>query len=1209
MQYDREKPWAEWIRGAVLFADVSGFTSMSEALSVLGAEGAEILTDILNRYFTEMIGILNAHGGQVMKFGGDAILCFFPDAGCPMPDVGSPAMAAAAAGRMMQSITRLQNIRTPVKKFALQMKVGIAQGEVLLAGVGDPEVRCDYVFAGKPVDLSADAEHHAKAGEIIVWCDRLGNCPKGDCVEKGFCRMPHDCGLRIADRGTTKLTTRISQDADPSPYLIQEVCEMVKAGYHRYVGALQPVVPVFLQFSGFSYNAVTFDLQRLHEFFSLAMRITHQYGGRLNRISMGDKGSTMLILFGAPRQIEKKEELACRWALDLREQAKTAFPELGFKFGMTSGRVFSGIVGGSNRYEYTVMGDVVNLAARLMQGATRKQICVDQELFEKTNGNFAFADLGPRQVKGKAKSVQVYALKEKKEMRFAASKEDFIGRTAEIREILEHLEAAKAGNSGMVLIEGVAGVGKSFLAGQILSQASKNGWSLLMGKGGTGSRNYAPWIYVMTALLFGAKKPSPADLRNVLRETEESFVEFLPWHLEYFGLQVVDCGISESDVRKLKSQYDEDTKKNLFHHQICVILLKRVGKSPTLLHMDDLHWFDSLSKDLLLALLNHLKDQPLLVLTTTRPEWNKEEFINRSLCHTIALQPLEASDAREMAERFLGGPVKDPLVDFLHQHTKGNPFFTRQLLEYLKQNDLVFARLGEWSITRGAAIKKALSGEDVIVTQAERLTFPEKVHLRTAACVGPSFALEVLKSVLASKFSITAFQSLCSQGYFLEAGDNQYAFPHDLVRETIYRSIPQRLRKDKHKRIGMAMEKLFDGSVDQHHATLANHFVLGGLRGKAISYSISAGEGFYRSAAFPEAVAHFSHAHRFLERSRDPRKWDVSLALCRCFSKIGQLKEGLVFARKLCARAKLERLEHIFFETSAIKFDLMFRSAKYGYVRDAEHILRQSGVDTATRVHLLNLLGRGYYALGFLDRAEVSLKAALGEAEQSDQVSPASSYVWLSSVFKMKRDFAEAHRILDEVKSSDERLDDYQRILVNTESANLMKEEQHPEEAAKLYLSTIPIAERIGNYFLMGVLFANLAMAEISLSRWQSAEKYLDEASLIFSNHGALKELAESLVYRGMASFYQQKWIFAYECYLNAARIFEKIKEVQQACWNCYNLAEVLLELVRIEEARQWLSRGRKMLASCKDEQLSALYRELDARVLMSSKRATTPNQ
>jgi class 3 adenylate cyclase len=124
---DREKPWHEWRSGAVLFADISGFTPMSEALASLGAEGAEILTDKLNRYFARMIRSIHDHEGEVMKFGGDALLCLFPDA----------KQAQAAAREMQQQMAKFHHIKTPAGKFALQMKIGIASGPVLLGALGD----------------------------------------------------------------------------------------------------------------------------------------------------------------------------------------------------------------------------------------------------------------------------------------------------------------------------------------------------------------------------------------------------------------------------------------------------------------------------------------------------------------------------------------------------------------------------------------------------------------------------------------------------------------------------------------------------------------------------------------------------------------------------------------------------------------------------------------------------------------------------------------------------------------------------------------------------------------------------------------------------------------------------------------------------------------------------------------------------------------
>src|SRR5204863_941661 len=147
--------------GSAAFVDVSGFTRMTEVLSTLGSEGGEVMSRILNRYFTAMIGTIHLSGGQVMKFGGDALLCFFPGK-------NSLARALLAADKMRNSMRRFQNIRTPIQKFALQIKIGVAEGEVLVAGIGDPKSRSDFVFAGEAVDLCTTAEKRARPGEVVI---------------------------------------------------------------------------------------------------------------------------------------------------------------------------------------------------------------------------------------------------------------------------------------------------------------------------------------------------------------------------------------------------------------------------------------------------------------------------------------------------------------------------------------------------------------------------------------------------------------------------------------------------------------------------------------------------------------------------------------------------------------------------------------------------------------------------------------------------------------------------------------------------------------------------------------------------------------------------------------------------------------------------------------------------------------------------------
>ena len=599
LELDRDKPWMEWVQGAVLFADVSGFTPMSEALSVLGAEGGEVLTDVLNRYFAAMISVVHADGGQVMKFGGDAILCFFPETGdwhmrseagaCLSPVSGGRRETsderrksdslhrALRAARLMQcEMPRFQNIKTPVKRFALKMKIGVAHGECLLAGVGDPTVRCDYVFAGAPVDATSDAEHHATAGEIVFAGDKckLQNvrCKMKE-MEPGFWRIldaPAEPETRNSKLETAAFTpaSNFHFPASASSYLIREVHDLVASGHKAQVGALLEIVPVFLKFTGFTYTREAFDLPLFDAFFRTVMEITERLGGRLNRISMGDKGSTALLLFGAPNPMEKKEQLASQWALDFFAAVRTRFPRLTVGAGLNSGRVFTGIVGGEGRWEYTVMGDAVNFAARLMQGAEMGQACASESFVRKAQEVYGFDDLGTRKFKGKAEPLAVFALKERRKAGWTAGgTEQAVGRERETKTLLERLDRAWNGEPGMAVVEGEAWVGKSFLSVRLLQEATRKGWRTIPAKGEITLRNhaYAPWREIASALLFPGRDPSAEALAEALEEEQRPL---LAWFCEFLGLPVPEGTPQPA--------HDEETRKRLFHHHLSRLLLNVV---------------------------------------------------------------------------------------------------------------------------------------------------------------------------------------------------------------------------------------------------------------------------------------------------------------------------------------------------------------------------------------------------------------------------------------------------------------------------------------------------------------------------------------------------------------------------------------------------------------------------------------------------------
>src|SRR5687767_1824199 len=154
-----------------LFADVSGFTAMSEALGRSGRAGTEELTEILNAYFGPMIALIHSFGGIIGKFGGDAMTVLFPYT--PRTQAATVRRAIQGALDMQAGMHRYAAIPTSAGTFSLAMKAGLAQGPVLCTTVGDPDIRLEYLIAGSVLDRCADAEHYAARGEVVAHAELL----------------------------------------------------------------------------------------------------------------------------------------------------------------------------------------------------------------------------------------------------------------------------------------------------------------------------------------------------------------------------------------------------------------------------------------------------------------------------------------------------------------------------------------------------------------------------------------------------------------------------------------------------------------------------------------------------------------------------------------------------------------------------------------------------------------------------------------------------------------------------------------------------------------------------------------------------------------------------------------------------------------------------------------------------------------------------
>ncbi|HPR65018.1 MAG TPA: adenylate/guanylate cyclase domain-containing protein [Thermoanaerobaculia bacterium] len=1181
-KYDTHTPWMKWVQGSVLFADVSGFTPMSEALSSLGVEGAEILTDILNRYFEEMITLIHDHGGQVMKFGGDAILCFFP---------GSRTLCRCArvAHMMQEKMGRFQGIKTPVKKFDLKMKIGIASGDVLLAGVGNPEIRCDYVFAGAPVDLTSDAEHLATAGDIVVSVPESGTLPPAISIESlstGFARILEVTG---SSQNSAKYFIPFAKPDRVLPYLIPEVGQMVKQGFQRYVGALLKIVPVFMKFSGFTYTREAFDLAHFHEFFTTIMEITRRYEGRLNRISMGDKGSTCFLLFGAPHALEKAEQMACQWALEVKDTMRVRFPDIGFGVGMNSGQVFAGIVGGGGRWEYTVMGDAVNFAARLMQGAESGQVCLSRELQEKSGDRYAARSLGKRNFKGKQDPLEVFELTERRlTRRGAKSKTELIGRREELDLLIRHLVSAKEKDPSMVLLEGPPGSGKTFLVAQFLNQARWEGWKVVQGRAEitTQSHAYSIWKEILSALFWKGRKPDRNDLIHLLSSVDEHYVDSLSWHEDFWGLKSSEGNAGVAD----------ETRKNLFHHQLCQCLLHMCTDRPTILFLDDLHWFDTLSHDLLVALLNHFRNQRICLIVTTREGWDPEELKGRASLEEVPIADLDQVDMKLLLESRLKGKVRKDLVEFIFERTGGNPFFTQQLIDYLKKNQMLESRMGEWAIRRGAKLEDSLTGSDIVISQLRQLPMPEQIHLRMASCMGPTFQREVLRKSLGRTFQAPVLHNLISLGYFHPVGEEGMAFAHTLVQETVYHAIPAKVRRQNHRVIGGSIEKILGSEDEEIVPNLANHFILADAKKRAFPYARRAAETLFRQMSFPESRKYYSFCYQYRKHTRKPEKWAIAGRLIETtilsgdFKKASNLVDGIL--RNVRRSSEHEQWPLFYLQ----KIEVLQKMGNYACTSRIQRILTlDQKVVRRIAPKLHYFLGVAEYRRGRFDRALPSFTIAAGDIEANcESKVPLTVFTYMAHIAIHRGEVKKAFDCIDEgEKLAIKRCFVYEYLkLENARAAMLLDSGKHLE-AKEIYTRLFNEAESFGDYYLLATILLNLGNIEIDMQNYEQAFRHLEEALLHFINYGVRNGEAECYNLMGITQYYLGNFQSAYDYYLQSNAIYEDTGEMERACYGYYNLAEVSIELHDVENARMWYEKGMSSFNERDHTALASLYSNL----------------
>jgi predicted ATPase/class 3 adenylate cyclase len=1057
-------------------------------------------------------------------------------------------------------------------------------------------------------------------------------------------RFCGNCGTRLAEAAPSQAASAPASLQDIGVMMGADLRERLHNAGIEAAGQRRNVTVLFADLSGYTGISGELDSEEVfdlvQEYIRLLINDVYKYEGIVDKLT----GDGLMALFGAPIAQENNAELAIRAALDMQADVARLSAEIRQRIGrdlymhvgLHAGVVVVGGIGSDLLMNYTAIGDTVNLARRIEEAAEAGSILVSEAVFRQARPFFDFMPLPSLHLKGISRPVSAYRVGGLKSAPGRARgleglNAPMVGRDAELEQLAQALAGLSERKNGhFALVIGEAGIGKSRLTAELKALANPQAVTILEGSSLAYRRSIPYWVfldllrgYLNLSGAAGEVETSRALGEAVFRALGTRAAAQLPY-LEFFlGLKPSNPVAAERmrflDASQLRQQVFL-ALRDLFSAE--------AQRRPLLIILEDLHWADDASLELLQFLLYAVRQAPLMIYAITRPfsespmskvnEWAVRHLPGRFT--PLRLQHLSPDQSLSLLRSLLAASdLPEALRGEILARAAGVPFYLEEILRMLIDRGVLRPENGGWQVA--AAVDVAALGvpdslEGLLLARFDRLDEAERKILQTASVIGHRFSVRLLEALLEGEGGHAvgaALEDLSRREFILPAAsqpDAEYSFRHVLMSEAIYSTLLKKERSRLHGRVGEAIERLYPGRLDEYVELLARHYSWSPQSERALHYLLLAGEKAAAGFINEQARQHFQLALDLLPQT--PHTPD----------QVSRIHAGMGDLQTLAGD----------YPVAFLHYQIALETRQDAQASGPAENSQAQECSALQRKLAKTLERQGEYekALIRLNQAQESLSAE-GQPYPVEQANLLSDKAWIS--FRMGN-FSEAEGLLNQALSQVEHTGAYDAVAsIYNRLGGIAYNQGDWNRTADYLRKSIAIREAIGDVVGLATSFNNLGLLGIEVGNFEDALESLTRSyelksrlgqtegiSMCLSNLGWLRtqrgelqeaqaclsqalELARQIGYSslegeilrttGEMHLAAQEWAQAAEVLSQAARLLAQMGANDQLVDTYRLLGEASLGADRLAEAQDYAAKAQALTSnlSSSTQELSTVQR------------------